>query len=244
VPSRPGDIGLAVLAGHAAATAGPVTVATTEAWARSVRRFARVAVWTVPAYAVVYGVASFGWYGDLVPYLDHGVSPRYGGTWHRYTHQLGAPLAAWLGLVAMVALAALLIGVRSRRTAAVGLGAGMAGTALLLPAGGLATFPAAVDDRVYGRVFGLTVAAGAALYSLGWFLLGLAVLRSRILNRGDGILLLVAAPLLGLGGALAGPLRTVGLLLVLAAGIGIGVTAVRLVPAGGTVVHHARPAES
>lgn len=250
----PADAGLAVLSGPT--PAGPVTVATTTAWAYSVRRYARFAVWTLPVYALAHAVVTFGWHG----HLDMKVSfyaDRASADWFRYTHLIGGPLAAWLGLVALISLTSLLVGVRSRRSAVVGLASGLAGTVVLLPVLGTAgfvqpalalaflrgdSFALAVNSQVYGLPARVTVLVGSGLYSLGWLLLGWAVLRSRILNRADGVLLMIAAPLVGIGGALAGPLRTVGALLVLAAGIGLAVTAARLVPAGGTAMHRARAA--
>jgi hypothetical protein len=50
-------------------------------------------------------------------------------------------------------------------------------------------------------------------------------------SYGDGVMLMIAAPLLGLGGALLGSLQTFGALFVLVAGIGIGYRSGRLVPA-------------
>ena len=63
---------------------------------------------------------------------------------------------------------------------------------------------------------------GAAVYSLGWVLTGWAVSRSRVFSVGDGTMLMIAAPLLGIAGALLGSLQTFGAIFVLAAGIGIG----------------------
>ncbi|PZM96505.1 MAG: hypothetical protein DIU79_04920 [Actinobacteria bacterium] len=56
---------------------------------------------------------------------------------------------------------------------------------------------------------------------MGWLLVGWSVVRSRILSRVDGVLLMVAAPMIGVIGLLVGPMQTVGALLVLAAGIGV-----------------------
>ena len=50
-------------------------------------------------------------------------------------------------------------------------------------------------------------------------------------SYGDGVMLMIAAPLLGLGGALIGSLQTFGAIFVLISGIGIGYRSGRLVPA-------------
>lgn len=75
---------------------------------------------------------------------------------------------------------------------------------------------------VYGGVW-LLVAA--TLVSLAWLLFGLAVWRG--LSRGDGFLLLAAAPLLGLVGGFLVVAVPLGALLLTAAGIGIAWTGAR-----------------
>ncbi|HEX2355788.1 MAG TPA: hypothetical protein VHI50_04960 [Micromonosporaceae bacterium] len=212
-----GDHGLAVLGG-ASIPDGPAGPASTAAWARSVRRFARGAIWALPMYALAYGAATLG------PAEHTGPAPFLSAD--RPVELVTGLAAGWLGLVAAVALAGLLAPVRSRRSAAVGLVAVLAGTALLLPVGGL---PA--DDRLAGAPVRAMQWAALALVGAGWLLLGWAVSGSRLFNRGDGVLLMVAAPLLAAGGGLYGPLRTIGALLMLAAGIGIAWTAGRLVTA-------------
>jgi hypothetical protein len=222
--AKPTDFGLEVLAEQdiEVPVEGPVTVATTVAWAQSVRRFARVAVWALPVYGLLYGVFTTGHYDDAAP------------QWQRLTRLAGGGVAGWLGVVALMALAALLVAARSRRMAMIGLVAGTAGAALLLPVLGLASYAMSLP-------FAVTVVAWVAgtLYSVGWLLIGSAVHRSGVLNRGDGILLMVASPMVGIGGVLFTPLRTVGGLLLLAAGMGLALTASRLVPAGPAPVHRA-----
>lgn len=224
--AKPTDFGLEVLAvpDVEVPVEGPVTVATTVAWAQSVRRFARVAIWALPVYGLLYGIVTTGHYYEDAP------------QWQRLTRLAGGGVAAWLGVVGLMALAALLVAARSRRIAMIGLVAGTAGTALLLPVLGLASYASS-------RPFPVTVVAWVAgvLYSLGWLLTGSAVHRSGVLNRGDGVLLMVAAPMVGIGGVLFTPLRTVGGLLLLAAGMGLALTASRLVPASPAPLRHAQP---
>ncbi|MFY1703143.1 hypothetical protein ACN28G_15590 [Micromonospora sp. WMMA1923] len=195
--------------------AGPATNAT---WAWSVRRFARAAVWLLPAYAVLYGIvamASDGGVGND-PYPADG----------RAVYLVGWVAAIWLGLLALLALTGLLAATRSRRTAAAGLLVSIAGTVLMLPFAGLAE-----QTPVFGTTARALVLVGATCYSVGWFLTGWAVARSGTFSYGDGGMLMIAAPLLGLGGALIGSLQTFGAIFVLIAGIGIGYRSGRLVPA-------------
>ncbi|MFI5484282.1 hypothetical protein ACIBXA_24430 [Micromonospora echinaurantiaca] len=196
---------------------GPAGPATNASWAWSVRRFARAAVWLLPAYAVLYGVvamASDGGVGND-PYPADG----------RPLYLLGWVGAVWLGLLALLALTGLLAATRSRRVAAAGLLVSIAGTVLMLPFAGLAE-----QTPVFGTTARTLVLVGATCYSVGWALTGWSVARSGMFSMGDGVMLMIAAPLLGLGGALLGSLQTFGAIFVLIAGIGIGYRSGRLIP--------------
>ncbi|MFC0530742.1 hypothetical protein [Phytohabitans kaempferiae] len=218
------DAGVAVVAAAAPGHSpiGPVTNAT---WAWSVRRFARALMWTLPGYAVAYGAITLGrWDGVTpLPYLENG----------RAFHLVGWVVAVWLGVMALFALAGLLAAARSRRFAAIGLMVGLAGAVLWLP---FAVLPA--DTPVYGLDARTLSLAGGAVYSAGWLLAGWAVVHSGLFNRSDGLLLMLAAPMVGIAGLLVGPLQTVGALFTLAAGIGMAWTAGRFVPSV-----HATPPE-
>ena len=197
---------------------GPAAPATNATWAWSVRRFARAAVWLLPAYAVLYGVvamASDGGVGND-PYPAEG-QPLY---------LVGWVAAVWLGLLALLALTGLLAATRCRRVAAAGLLVSLAGMVLMLPFAGLAE-----QTPVFGTTARSLVLVGAFCYSTGWFLTGWSVARSGMFSYGDGVMLMIAAPLLGLGGALIGSLQTFGAIFVLISGIGIGYRSGRLVPA-------------
>ncbi|MGC3863189.1 hypothetical protein ACPSM1_23725 [Micromonospora chersina] len=197
---------------------GPAAPATDASWAWSVRRFARAAVWLLPAYAVLYGLvamASDGGVGND-PYPADG-QPVY---------LIGWVAAVWLGLLALLALTGLLAATRCRRIALVGLLASIGGMVLMLPFAGLEE-----QAPVFGTTARTIVLVGATFYSLGWFLTGWSVARSGMFSYGDGIMLMIAAPLLGLGGALIGSLQTFGAIFVLVSGIGIGYRSGRLVPA-------------
>jgi hypothetical protein len=197
---------------------GPAAPATDASWAWSVRRFARAAVWLLPAYGVLYGLvamASDGGVGND-PYPADG-QPVY---------LVGWVAAVWLGLLALLALTGLLAATRCRRIALVGLLASIGGMVLMLPFAGLAE-----QAPVFGTTARSIVLVGATFYSVGWFLTGWSVARSGMFSYGDGVMLMIAAPLLGLGGALIGSLQTFGAIFVLVAGIGIGYRSGRLVPA-------------
>ncbi|MGC4896142.1 hypothetical protein [Micromonospora sp. DT31] len=196
---------------------GPGAPATDASWAWSIRRFARAAVWLLPAYAVLYGLvamASDGGVGND-PYPADG----------RPLYLIGWVGSVWLGLLALLALTGLLVATRCRRVALAGLLASIGGTVLMLAFAGLAE-----QTPVFGLTARGLVLAGATCYSAGWFLTGWSVARSGMFSYGDGVLLMIAAPLLGLGGALIGSLQTFGAIFVLVAGIGIGYRSGRLVP--------------
>jgi Amt family ammonium transporter len=180
-------------------------------WIWSVRRYCRVALWALPAGALL-----LGWSTLTVPIPPGTVVLRLA--------------AGWLCTVAMIALAGLLAGSRTRRLALTGLLTGLAGLMVLLP---LAALPAGVapdgSPLTAGDVqTGLLV--GAAVLGAGWLLLGWALFRSKLVNPADGILLMLAAASIGAGSYAPEPLPTVGALLLLAAGMGIAWTGNRLIP--------------
>ena len=98
------------------------------------------------------------------------------------------------------------------------------------------------ETPVYGLDARYLALGGGAVYSIGWLFFGWSILRSRLFSRGDGLLLMLAAPLLGAGGVWLAPLHTLGALLTLAAGIGIAWASGRLVPSVGRVAAKSRPA--
>ena len=180
-------------------------------WIWSVRRYARAALWGLPAGAVLLGWSTLGVAtppGPLVLRLA----------------------AGWLCTIAMIALAGLLAGSRTRRSAAAGLLIGLAGSIMLLP---LAALPAGVapdgTPLPPAQVHTASLVA-VAVTGAGWLLLGWAVFRSKLVNPADGVLLMLAAVSIGAGMYAARPLPTVGALLLLAAGMGLAWTGNRLIP--------------
>ncbi|MFC7550434.1 hypothetical protein [Plantactinospora sp. GCM10030261] len=188
----------------------PAPPAPNMIWLWALRRFARNVVWLLPGYAVLFGLVTAR--GDD---LRRSTSLATGGS----LRALGLVLATWLGLLALLALTSLLATNRSRGTA----------TAALL----LALFGALLMPLAYAAGPGYARAlafVGGTVFSLGWGLAGLAVARSQVFGASDGVLMMIAAPLLGVGGLIVAALQTVGALLLLAAGVGVAWKAGRLLP--------------
>jgi hypothetical protein len=180
-------------------------------WIWSVRRYARMALWALPAAALLDGWAGLGVEAPPGP--------------------LAVRLAAaWLAVVAMIALAGLLAGTRTRRSALAGLLVGLAGFLIALPLEALPPDTAAAGSTLTVGQLGLAAMVAAGATGLGWLLLGWAVFRSKLVNPADGVLLMLAAVAIGAGPHVRQPLPTVGALLLLAAGTGLAWTAGRLIP--------------
>jgi Amt family ammonium transporter len=181
-------------------------------WIWSVRRYARLALWALPAAAVLQGWTSLGVQavpGPLVVELA----------------------AAWLSLVAMIAVAGLLAGTRTRRPALTGLLLGLGGFLIALPVAALPPGVAAEGSPLGAGAMHAVALVGAACSGGGWLLLGWAVFRSKLVNPADGVLLMLAAAAIGATPLLTEePLPTVGALLLLAAGTGLAWTGGRFIP--------------
>jgi hypothetical protein len=215
-------------------------VAPPARWAQTMRRFGRYAVWAVPFYAVLTGLTA----------LRH--DPAFATDAHVYRdrftvgHLSNVVFMAFFGLLALVGLTALLAGVRGRRLAGIGLVLGLAGAALLLPEVGTLVVrqeaartallhghlsAVALNAQVRGGGAVVAVLLGSLAMMVAWILIGAAVWRSRVLNRADGVLVMISAPLIYLGGFFLRMLPVLGALLLLAAGLGLAFTAARLTPA-------------
>jgi len=180
-------------------------------WIWSVRRYARLALWALPVAAVLLGWSSLG------------------------VNSVPGPLAvelaaAWLSLVAMIALAGLLAGARTRRTALTGFLLGLAGFLIALPVAALPPGVAAEGSPLTAEAMHTVTMVGSACSGFGWLLLGWAVFRSKLVNPADGVLLMLAAAAIAATPFAKEPLPTVGALLLLAAGTGLAWTGSRLIP--------------
>lgn len=180
-------------------------------WIWSVRRYARVALWALPVGALLYGWNTLG-----VPTPPGPLVVNFAAT--------------WLCAIAMVALAGLLAGSRTRRTAVAGLLIGLAGMFGLVPPPALAAGTSADGSLLPAGQIHSAALVAAAVVGVGWLLLGWAVFRSRLINPADGVLLMLAAVTTGAGAFAVKPLPTVGALLLLAAGMGIAWTGGRFLP--------------
>ncbi|MGE5826764.1 MAG: hypothetical protein ACM30G_00160 [Micromonosporaceae bacterium] len=171
-------------------------------WARSLRRWARIAVWAVPGAAVLFALS--------------------GPTGVQLVAGLGALAIGQLGAIA---LAALFAGTAARRVGLAGLLATLLGT--VLAAAGLGAAGVGAGAMPAGSV--ALAGVGVAALMTGWFAFAVAVLRGGVLNDSDAVVLAVA---IGAGGAsvLFGltALRLIAALLLLAAGLGIASVAGRL----------------
>jgi hypothetical protein len=192
----------------------PAKPATNASWAWSLRRFARAAVWLLPTYAVLYGLVTYGGGTGLGTISTTGGALRF----------VAWTVATWLGLLALLALACLLATARSRGAATAGALIALFGT-LLMPLAGIGA-----HTPGYGGHARVLAVIGAAVFSVGLLFSGLAVIRSEVFGPTDGTLLMIAAPMVGIGGLLLPVLRTIGALLVLAAGVGIAWKTGRLLP--------------
>ncbi len=178
-------------------------------WIWSVRRYARLALWALPAAALLYGWNT----------LDLDLAPG----------PLPILLAAgWLAAIAMIALAGLLAGARTHRFALTGMLCGLGGLMLALPLAALSPNGAGSALTVDQLRTANLVASG--LIGASWLLLGWAVFSSKLANPADGVLLMLASVAVVTGAVVGQPLPTVGALLVFAAGTGLAWTGARLIP--------------
>jgi Amt family ammonium transporter len=180
-------------------------------WVWSVRRYARLALWALPAAALLHGWTTLG--------IDTPPGPL-----------LVTVAAGWLAAIAMIALAGLLAGSRTRRSALLGLLLGLAGIAVTLPLTALPAGTVAAGAPLDAEQLRLVEVGATAAIGVGWVLLGWAVFRSKLVNPADGVLLMLAAAAIGAGAHAQRPLPTVGALLLLAAGTGLAWTGGRLIP--------------
>lgn len=210
-------------------------------WTRSAQRFGRYGIWILPTFALLTGLtrrsgAAFS--ADPVVYARYLSVGRYRPMEMATTIGLGI-----LGPLSIVALGALLIRGRGRRFAIVGMSAALAGSTALFVVVGSVIVRAeqirapllrrrldevAVTANATGTIAAIITLSGIALLIVGWFLFGIAVIRAPGAGRGDGVLLMVSAPLLYAGGPVSRVIPTMGSFLLLAAGLGIALAAGRM----------------
>ena len=214
-------------------------------WQRRTYAFGRYAVIAIPVFALIAGLlprsaAAFS--------VDPAVYAHYAahGRWQPREAAVTIFLAA-TGLASIVGLAALLWRGRATRLAVSGLVLGLVGSITMISIVGSTVIREdrlrhallagdwshlALNARETGSVATSIVAWGALLLTIGWILLGVGIMRTAGLNRADGPLVIIAAPLMFLGGMIAHVLPTMGSFLLLAAGLGIVFTAERVAVGG------------
>ena len=223
----------------------PRPVTPEAAWGRSLRRFARTLVWTLPVAAICFALSGmWGW--PTWTAEPAGESP---GTWLVVT-----VFGLILGVVGVLAMTALLSSTPGRRWSLAALISAVTGTVLLAPILGVVGLARPSVTRVTDRL-GPDAAAdlerrffdnaisrwlgvgGLVLLAVGWLAFGCAVLASGALNRVDGYLALCAVAIAVVGAYLSWQfLITVAAMVLLAAGLGLSWTASRLTPDGRTPV--------
>jgi hypothetical protein len=155
-----------------------------------------------------------------------------------------------LAIVGVMGLSALFAATLARRWAFIALLSMVGGTVFFAPVLGViavarpavanvaghigADSAANLEDQFFRGPLGLWLAvAGLVLIGVGWVCLGLAVLSSRVLNRTDGFLLMVAVALAVAGAYLSWQfLVVIGALVALAAGTDLSWSAAQLRPDG------------
>ena len=202
-------------------------------WQRRTYRFGRYAVLAIPVFALIAGLlprSSAAFSTDPAVYAHYLAT----GQW-RPREVLATFGLAVTGVLSIVGLASLLFRGRARGFALAGLVAGLAGSAGMLASIGSTVIredrlPHAVvnghrqlafNAHTVGAGSAFLVIGGALLLTLGWILLGIAVIRTSGMNRADGPLLMISTPLIFLGGMVVHVLPTMGSFLLLAAGLGI-----------------------
>jgi Amt family ammonium transporter len=219
----------------------PRPVTPEAAWGRTLRRFARSAVWTLPMAAVCLALSGmWGWPTRAAE--PAGESP---GTWLVVT-----VFGLILGLAGVLAMTALLSATPGRSWSVGALVLVLTGTVLLAPVLGVLALARPSVTRLAGRLGPDTAAdldnrfldnavsrwlgvGGLALLAAGWLSFGCAVLASGVLSRVDGYLVLCAVTVAVLAAYVSWQfLITVAAVILLAAGLGLAWTAYRLRPDG------------
>jgi Amt family ammonium transporter len=231
-----------VLGGLHYRTAAPRQSVGDIQWAEALRRFARTTVWFLPAAVLAMALASvWGWPTPTTE--TSGASP---GTW-----LVVSLLGLGLWLAGVVGLAALVASTTVRPWGIVAVLATIAGTVFVAPVLGVIGLarPAALRTAdvigaepagslqaqfLDGHVGRWLAVGGFALLGIGAIAASGAILGSRVLNRIDGWLMLVAIAIAAGGAYLSWEfMLTLAAMVMLAATLGLAWTVSRLSPDGG-----------
>ena len=180
---------------------------------RIVVGFGRYGVWAIPVFALISGLAPRS---SAAFSTDPQVYARYVATGRHEPRELVVLFGlAFFGVISILALGTLLARGRARWNAIAGLIAGCLGAGAMLWELGTMIIRAqrlrhdllsgnfsqmVFNPQATGGTAVLVALGGAALLILAWFLYGIAVFRTGGLNRTDGILLIISAPMLYAGG--------------------------------------------
>jgi hypothetical protein len=210
-------------------------------WAHRADVAGRIGVWGIPilAFLAVLGLATTNAFAKNPIVYANFLATK----WSSPMALAVTTATVVFALVSIVGLTLLLLGGRAKWLAVAGAGPGIVGALMML--GGVGSvivqtqgsakaiwhgqwsdFAATAQAR--GTHAAWLVVGGAVLLVIGWILLGLAVMRTRGLNRGDGALLAISAPLVYLGGFVLHLLPALGGFLLGAAGLGIVFTSGRV----------------
>jgi hypothetical protein len=233
-----------VTAAKQAALARPVAggpgMAPAKGWRGRTRTFGHYGVWAIPVFALVAALAPRS---GAAFSTDPRVYARYDAIGRYETGEFVVTIALGvLGVIAILAMGVLLWQSRARRLGQAGLIATCLGAAAMLWQ--VSTLTVRADRLRHDLLSGdfaqiafnaadkgglaVTLAlGGAVLLCIGWILYGIGVFRADGLNRADGVLLIISAPMLYLGGMVLNMIPVLGAFLLLAAGLGIGLAAAR-----------------
>jgi hypothetical protein len=216
-----------------------------ERWAGSLRAFARIAIWCLPAAALALALSTiFGW-----PKANRSTSLVSPGTWVLFT-LIG--LALWAAGV--TALAALAAGTRTRPWGFVAVPAAITGAVAISPAVGIAGLArpvisqatqsvqndsriadvaSAIQTQLLSGTGRLLLVTGGVLLAISAVAVAGAVLGSRVLSGHDAWLIIAALLLTGGAAYLSWDfLYPLAAMVLLAGTLGLAYTVSRIAPDG------------
>jgi hypothetical protein len=202
---------------------------------QTLERWAWRLTWLLPVWGAVTIPATLSQQPDaktdFAAYADYITT-----TWFLLGHLVGSIAGTVMGILGIVGLTVILARTRVARSALGAATVAIVGCGLLLPVFGVAAFaqPAigdaahagvAVTQEIDSDIYGsLAIAAGvtaALAFTIGMAWLGVAIVRSGVLPRWSGWLLVAAGLFMGVSGFLIWQLRPIGALCLLVGGLGI-----------------------
>lgn len=220
---------------------------------RLAQRVGRVGVLLIPVYAVLVAVAprsTAAFSTDPTTYARYLATLRYRPSELVATFGLGLCCVLSAAFLAMLTLrgAGRWLGVTGAALVLIGTGV------LLVVVGGVVIRAERLRTALFGlrwarldidahatsTAAAVVVIGAAAGLTVGWMLLGAALLATPGANTGDGVLLMASAPLIYLGGMVLRTLPAMGSFILLAAALGIVLTGGRMVGAADAAARGSR----